>query len=262
MEKTNILLVEDDENVAITVERCLVREKFMVTLARSGSQALQIARKNIPDLVLLDIIMPGMDGYEVCRTMRSDPALNKIPIIFLTAKTREEDHIMGFKAGGDDYINKPFNIEELVLRIHAILRRTYNHSLSMNGANSNDEGNIHLKNKASAKSMIIIRNYCLNVNTFELVLPDKKKILLTPIQFDLLYNFMNHPGEIYSPGRLLSIIWDYPPDAGSPDLVRVHIKNLRMRIEQDPASPTFIETVPGYGYTIRDEIQTENEGHE
>lgn len=254
MENNNILLVEDDDNVAITIERCLSRENFSVELASSGTQALQLARQRTPSLVLLDVIMPGMDGYEVCREMRTDSALSKVPIIFLTAKTREEDHIKGFKAGGDDYINKPFNIEELILRVHAVLRRTHDYQLKQSEGlkESVKKQSSHLINKQHSKPIIEIKNYLLNIQTFELTLPDKKKLLLTPIQFELLLNFMSHPGEIFSPSRLLTVIWDYPPDAGSPDLVRVHIKNLRMRIEPDPTTPIFIETVPGYGYTVRD----------
>ncbi|KAF0111787.1 MAG: winged helix family two component transcriptional regulator [Chloroflexi bacterium] len=259
MDGTNILLVEDDDNVALTIERCLNREKFNVELASSGVQALKLARKKKPDLVLLDVVMPGMDGYEVCREMRADSALMDVPIIFLTAKTREEDHIKGFKAGGDDYINKPFNIEELVLRVRAVLRRTSERHPVHD--KKHDEQNInnlsHSADKRDGNPVIEIRNYSLNIKTFELTMPDKKKLLLTPIQYDLLYNFMSHPGEIYSPARLLGVIWDYPSDAGSPDLVRVHIKNLRMRIETDPTCPTFIETIPGYGYTVRGESHME-----
>ena len=242
-----ILLVEDDDNVAITVEKCLGRENFNVELASSGVQALTLARAKKPDLVLLDVIMPGMNGYDVCKEMRATPSLRSVPIIFLTAKTREEDHINGFRAGGDDYINKPFNIEELVLRIHAVLRRT-NEYLQAERHMPKDSD---MSNRAEA-SLLVVKGYELNKSNFELTLPDQKKLLLTPIQFDLLHNFMSHPGEIFSPSRLLSEVWDYPPDTGSPDLVRVHIKNLRMRIEADPANPIFLETVPGYGYTIRD----------
>jgi DNA-binding response OmpR family regulator len=263
LDNINILLVEDDDNVALTIERCLRREAYKVTLASSGVQGLQLARRRIPDLVLLDVIMPGMDGYAVCREMRADPSLAVVPIIFLTARGREEDRINGFLAGGDDYIIKPFNLDELILRVRAVLRRTnynvqsqidhFNVSLAKNASQGSSAGE-------TEKNLIEIKNYSLNTKTFELLLPNKKKLLLTPIQFDLLYHFMTHPGEIFSPSRLLDDIWDYPSDAGSPDLVRVHIKNLRMRIESDPSSPTFIETIPGFGYTIRHENPKENDG--
>jgi two-component system, OmpR family, response regulator RpaA len=254
LDTVNILLVEDDDNVALTVERCLRRENYKVTLATSGVQALQIARRRIPDLILLDVTMPGMDGYSVCREMRADIQLEKVPIIFLTARTRDEDRILGFQAGGDDYINKPFNLEELLLRVRAVLRRTQEYKIASGGSTSTtDEFQKYRQSVSydSATSCLQLKGYSLDLRTYEVTLPDKKKVLLTPIQFNLLVHLMSHPGEIFSPSRLLDEIWDYPSDAGSPDLVRVHIKNLRSRIESDPLSPVFIETIPGYGYTIK-----------
>ena len=119
----NILVVEDDEIVSKTIERVLRGEEFKVSVAKSGVEGLQAARRHVPDLVVLDVIMPGMDGYTVCREMRADPLLAEVPILFLTAKIKDEDKIIGFKAGADDYLGKPFNIDELLLRIRAILRR-------------------------------------------------------------------------------------------------------------------------------------------
>lgn len=254
MENVNILVVEDDDTVALTIERCLRRESYKVTLASSGVQGLQLARRRIPDLVLLDVVMPGMDGFMVCKEMRADPVLSEIPIIFLTARAKEDDRIAGFLAGGDDYLGKPFNLDELTLRIRAVLRRT---KIAINGDIRSFQSLDTIQQVSSANTPsnkdIKIKGYCLNVRTFELSTPKGLKILLTPVQYDLLFHFMTHPGEIFSPSRLLDEIWDYPSDAGSPDLVRVHIKNLRMRIEDDPSSPTFIETIPGYGYTVREE---------
>lgn len=255
MESVNILLVEDDDNVAQTVERCLRRENYKVSMANSGVQALQVARRRAPDLILLDVTMPGMDGYAVCREIRKDATLSKVPIIFLTARTRDEDRITGFLAGADDYVNKPFNLEELLLRVRAVLRRTQESSESQHKEASEEaRNNLKLLDYYDAeKNSLTLKGYSLDLKTYELTLPDRKKVLLTPVQFNLLLHLMSHTGEIFSPSRLLDEIWDYPSDAGSPDLVRVHIKNLRARIEFDPLSPTFIETVPGYGYTIRKE---------
>ncbi len=252
LENSRILVVDDDPQVAATVERCLLREKFEVEIASTGLTALESARQSLPDLILLDVMMPGLDGYDVCRQIRADEQLKHVPVIFLTAKTSEEDHIQGFKAGGDDYINKPFNIEELVLHVRAVLKRTCppNSALDVNHARS--IGVRDSKNRIGhTNATLSLKGYRLNTSTFELTLPNDIKILLTPIQFDLLFNFMSHPGEIFSPTHLLSIIWDYPPNTGSQDLVRVHIKNLRLRIEVDAANPTFIETISGYGYTVR-----------
>ncbi len=124
MEQANILVIEDDDIVSRTIERCLRRENYKVALASSGVEGLQLAHKRIPELVILDVIMPGMDGYTVCREMRADPMLVNVPILFLTAKTKDEDKITGFNAGADDYLGKPFNLDELILRVKAIIRRT------------------------------------------------------------------------------------------------------------------------------------------
>lgn len=265
METVNVLLVEDDDNVALTVERCLRRENYKVMLASSGIQALQVARRRAPDLILLDVTMPGMDGYAVCREIRNDAALERVPIIFLTARTRDEDRISGFQAGADDYINKPFNLEELLLRVRAVLRRTQDQNKT-NGKNAKGEEDDFSRYQKligfnPEKYCLELKGYSLDLKTYEITLPSKRKVLLTPIQFNLLFHMMSHPGEIFSPLRLLDEIWDYPSDAGSPDLVRVHIKNLRSRIEIDPLSPVFIETIPGYGYTIRvenEKVQNDN----
>lgn len=254
MDNIDILLVDDDETIINTLERCLRRENFTVKMAHSGMQALQVVRRQVPKLVLLDVMMPGMDGYEVCREMRADRKLATLPIIFLTAKTSEADHITGFQAGGDDYINKPFNSEELILRVKAVLRRTQENNKKANRQRKED-AHLHetkiFDHTRITRPILELKGYKLNILTFELIVPNGNKLLLTPIQFDLVFNFMSHPGEIFSPSALLSIIWDYPPDTGSSDLVRVHIKNLRNRIEEDPLNPSFVETVPGYGYTVK-----------
>ena len=268
MEQASILVIEDDDIVSRTIERCLRRENYKVALANSGVEGLQLAHKRVPDLVILDVIMPGMDGYTVCREMRADPILINVPILFLTAKTKDEDKITGFNAGADDYLGKPFNLDELILRVRAIIRRTKNQQKEIVGEQAQKPfslGNIFPKAKSSVKDektetksalpahCIQIQDYILDTKTYELSIPGHGKIRLTPIQYDLLYHLMSHPGEIFSPNRLLDEVWDYPSDTGSPDLVRVHIKNLRERVEIDPHLPVFIETVPGYGYTIRAE---------
>ena len=221
----------------------------LVGEAGSGEEALQQLDQARPDVILMDLVMPGMDGFAVCKEMRADPILSQVPIIFLTARSKDEDRITGFLAGGDDYLGKPFNLDELILRIRAVLRRT---QLAVTaGRSAYEPSGSNQAVPASNARDVKIKGYCLNVRTFEVTTPKGVKILLTPVQYDLLFHFMTHPGEIFSPSRLLDEIWDYPSDAGSPDLVRVHIKNLRMRVEDDPSSPTFIETIPGYGYTIR-----------
>ncbi len=252
----NILVIEDDEIVGRTIERCLRGGEFRVRLASSGVEGLHLARRETPNLVILDVIMPGMDGYAVCREIRGDPALADLPILFLTAKTKDEDKITGFTAGADDYLGKPFNVDELILRIRAILRRTrrLENSRPINPTISANAGSSPVNVPEVIKEQIlVIGPFSLNTRTYEFTGPKSGKIRLTPVQYDLLYHLMNHLGEIFSPARLLDEVWDYPSDAGSPDLVRVHIKNLRERIEDDPRNPKFIKTIAGYGYTIQPE---------
>jgi len=229
-----------------------------VTIANSGVEGLKVARRQATDLIILDVIMPGMDGYAVCREVRADPLLANIPILFLTAKAKDEDRIAGFLAGADDYLTKPFNIDELILRIRAIMRRSKSHPRLEGDPTIETSSRVvpvsqddMETREAGGKHQIAIRDYVLNVKSYELKTHSRGKVRLTPVQFDLLYHLMSHPGEIFSPSRLLDEVWDYPSDAGSPDLVRVHIKNLRERIEPDPHDPQFIQTVAGYGYTIR-----------
>ena len=250
MNAANVLVIENDEIVARTIERSLRSDDFQVRVSYSGAAGLELARQDTPDLVILDIIMPGMDGYEVCNIMRNDPQLTDVPILFLTAKIKEEDIIAGLKAGADDYITKPFNVDELVLRIRAILRRTAETQNLLDDLTPETDEALPTDASVEANLLLTIGNYKLDPRTFEVDTPDHGRIRLTPIQFDLLYHLMSHAGEVFSPMRLLDEIWDYPSDRGSPDLVRVHIKTLRERIESDPRSPTFIRTVPGFGYTI------------
>jgi DNA-binding response OmpR family regulator len=221
--------------------------------------------------VILDIIMPGMDGFAVCREMRADPLLAETPILFLTAKIKDEDKIAGFNAGADDYLTKPFNIDELMLRLRAILRRVRK-QMQIEASRSAAEGSMSTTEKSNTPAepaiggesqsttrppgerfRLALHGYTLDTRSYELYTPMGGKVRLTPVQYDLLHHLMRHPGEIFSPGRLLDEVWDYPSDTGSPDLVRVHIKNLRERIEVDPRRPSFIRTVPGYGYTINPE---------
>ena len=262
MELAHILVIEDDDIVAHTIERSLRGEEFRIMLASSGVEGLKAARRRPPDLVILDIIMPGMDGYAVCREMRSDPMLADVPILFLTAKIKDEDKITGFNAGADDYLSKPFNIDELILRLRAILRRARRRSMQQQAVSSESEqpttfsvsrplqtrpGHRQIHEE---KFRLTVGQFVLDTRSYELITPSRGKIRLTPVQYELLHHLMSHPGEIFSPGRLLDEVWDYPSDTGSPDLVRVHIKNLRERIEDDPRTPRFIQTISGYGYTI------------
>jgi two-component system, OmpR family, response regulator RpaA len=266
--EASILVIEDDEIVSRTIERSLMTSDFRILKANSGVEGLKSAHRSIPDLVILDVIMPGMDGYAVCREMRADSVLSAVPILFLTAKIKDEDKIAGFQAGADDYLSKPFNVDELVLRVRAILRRTKGRSQAQAAGSESGlvdsrplEGSIpstseqHERTDGDAiggenKTSLVVGRYILNTRSFELHTPHRGKLRLTPVQYDLLYHLMSHPGQTFAPSRLLDEVWDYPSDTGSPDLVRVHIKNLRERVEIVPSSPRFIRTVTGYGYMV------------
>lgn len=255
-----ILIVEDDDLVARTIDRSLRINEFKTALATNGDEGLRLARKRLPDLVILDVIMPGLDGFEVCRAMRADHRLANVPILFLTAKIKDEDRINGFLAGADDYLTKPFNLDELLLRLRAILRRTQSpHALrpspvSLTGEKLSPQAMQIFEQirsrPGSTEPPLVAGDFVLDTQSFELYTGQRGKIRLTPLQYDLVYHLMSHPGEIFSPARLLDEVWGYPPDTGSADLVRVHIKNLRERVEANPRQPEFIRTVPGFGYTI------------
>jgi DNA-binding response OmpR family regulator len=229
---SEILVVDDDRDVAQSIELALRRRGFRVTLAHSGVEALKTLRRHRPDLVILDVLMPGMGGLEVCRRLRADRNTADIPIIFLTARGQERDRIEGLRAGADDYLSKPFNLEELILRVKAVLRR--------------------FKRVPTEERPPVLKasGLALDSRTFEVTTQEKEGVLLTPTEFDLLYHLMLHAGQVFSSDRLLQEVWDFPYDTGSTDLVRAHIKNLREKIEPDPRSPIYVRTVPRHGYMV------------
>jgi DNA-binding response OmpR family regulator len=229
-----ILVVDDEVPVALSIERSLRRE-YQVRVAYSGAEALKIARRTHPDLIVLDIIMPGMDGLEVCREFRRDPVLESVPILFLTAKAHVEDRVVGLEAGADDYLTKPFDVRELLLRVEAILRRSTPY-----------------ENEEMDPDQLTVGELTLNRRNYQLKVGGRE-VLLTPVEFDLMYHLMSHRDEVFSSERLLRELWDFPSDTGSPDLVRAHIRNLRRKIEVDSRNPQYIVNVPRRGYTIAPE---------
>jgi len=230
-----ILVIDDDELVSRTLQRTLKMYDHQVMVANSGIEGLQLARRHPPDLFILDIMMPGADGYTVCRQIRGDPILLDVPVLFLTAKVKDEDKIEGFRAGADDYLSKPFNMEELQLRVKAVLRRTNAPALT-----------------AEPSSEISVGNVRLDCRSFEISTP-ANTILLTNVQFDLLYHLMSHADQVFNSQQLLQDVWDYPRDTGSPELVRAHIKNVREKIEPIPSEPRYILTIQGHGYMFSSE---------
>jgi two-component system, OmpR family, response regulator RpaA len=233
-----ILVIDDDELVSRTLQRALKMYGHQVMVAKSGTEGLQLARRHHPDLFILDIVMPGADGYQVCRQIRGDPLLQDLPVLFLTARAKDEDKIEGFRAGGDDYLSKPFNMEELELRVKAILRRVTPE-----------------KTEPENASQVVVGDVTLNCRTFEVTTPSTTA-LLTNVQFDLLYHLMSHADQVFNSQQLLQDVWDYPRDTGSPELVRAHIKNLREKLEPEPGAPVYIRTIQGHGYTFSSSADT------
>ncbi|MCB8942447.1 MAG: response regulator transcription factor [Ardenticatenaceae bacterium] len=227
-----ILVIDDDELVSRTLQRTLKIYGHHVMVSNSGTEGLQLAHRHRPDMFILDIMMPGADGYQVCRQIRGDPLLQELPVLFLTARLKDEDKIEGFRAGADDYLTKPFNLEELNLRVRAIMRRVN-----------------PTKPEAEDTSKVIAGDVILDTRSFKVTTPHGTS-LLTNVQFDLLYHLMSNADQVFNSQQLLQDVWDYPRDTGSPELVRAHIKNLREKIEPEPSKPIYIRTIQGHGYTF------------
>jgi DNA-binding response OmpR family regulator len=229
-----VLVIDDDDLVSRTLQRALKLYGYRVLIAHTGAEGLHMARRDRPDLIVLDIIMPGLDGYQVCRQIRSDPLLAEVPVLFLTAKGKDEDKVEGFRAGADDYLSKPFNMDELRLRIKAILRRT---------------PPVKELERSLETSQLQVGEVVLDCRAFRVKTP-VGTAQLTNVQFDLLYHLMSHADHVFSSQQLLQDVWDYPKNTGSSELVRAHIKNLREKIEPEPRQPRYIRTVQGHGYTF------------
>ncbi len=228
-----IQVVDDDVDVAKTIEINLTQNGYQVQVAHNGHEALHCVKRQPPDLVLLDMAMPEMDGVETCRRLRGDPATAGIPILFLTVSKDIKSKTDGFNAGADDYLVKPFDLQELNLRVKALLRRS-----------SSSKSNEPLPEICAGQLTLNCRTYELKVSG--------KKTSLTPVEFELMRHMMLHVGQVLSAEHLLSQVWKYPAGTGSPELVRAHIKNLRNKVEPNPQEPIYIKTVGRFGYTISD----------
>jgi DNA-binding response OmpR family regulator len=236
MAMARILLVDDEQDLVWAVQHSLSDESYEVLTAYDGVEALTIARRHRPDLVILDIVMPHLDGLQVCQRLRRDPTLAAVPILFLTGRSAIEDRITGLDEGGDDYLVKPFDLQELKARVRALLRRRRSASEGGPGSEGQD-------------SLLVVGPLTLDLHTCQASVGEKT-VQLTPTEFDLLHHLMIHPGEVFSSLQLLQQVWGYPPETADPGLVRWHIKNLRAKIEPDPANPVYICTVPRHGYIL------------
>ena len=223
-----ILVVDDDENLRRLVAAYLESEGYEVEQAADADAALQSVEKHEPDLILLDLMLPGLSGLEVARRVR---AKRPVPILMLTARGSEDDVLQGFDAGADDYLVKPFSPKVLVARVRAILRRS--------GVDTQEE-----EEKALSVGDISIDRKTREVRV------EGREVELTTTEFDLLRVLAEHPGWVYSREELLESVWGYKY-LGESRLVDVHIANLRKKIGDDPADPQFVRTVRGVGYKLQ-----------
>jgi DNA-binding response OmpR family regulator len=221
-----ILVVDDQANVRRLLREYLEEEGFHVVVAENGRDALYAARREKPDLILLDLMMPEMSGYEFMRTFTKE---QDTPIILLTAKLEESDKVLGLELGADDYITKPFSMRELVARIRAVLRR--------------------VEKGASDSEVLRVADITLDRGA-RTVTVGGRNVRLTPTEFELLATLMAAPGRVFSRAALLEAIQGVPIETME-RAIDVHIRNLRTKIEPDASHPRYIETVFGVGYRVR-----------
>ncbi len=235
MTPPRVLLIDDDTELVRSLRLVLLQDGYEVLTAHNGLEGLQTAHQMQPDLIVLDVNMPWMDGLEVCRRLRLDggPKLRQCPILFLTSRDSVDDRVAGLDEGADDYLGKPFQSKELKARVRALLRRS---ETAVTPPPSADE--------------LTVGSLTLHLQACWVRRAEDEPIQLTPAEFELLYHLMSHPQRPFSTHDLLEQVWAYAPGTADPSLVRWHIKNLRLKIEPDPAQPTLIRTVSRLGYML------------
>jgi len=226
---SRILVVDDEERMVRFIRLNLEHDGFTVTAAYRGSQAIQAIRENLPDLVLLDVMLPDIDGFEVLKLIRE---VNSVPVIMLTAKGEEDDRVKGLELGADDYVTKPFSPRELVSRVRAVLRRSEAISGSLRGLIHVDD---HLKIDFDRREVWL----------------DGSLIKLRPTEFRLLYHLVQNAGWVLTHDTILAKVWGYEYQ-DEPHYVRLYINYLRQKLEKDPANPVYILTERGVGYRFVD----------
>lgn len=233
MSKERVLIIEDEPNIIELVTYNLEKEGWLVSKAQTGEEGWDKIQAEHPDIILLDLMLPGIDGMEICRRTRQNKLTRDIPIIILTAKAEEADRVLGLESGADDYVTKPFSPRELIARIRAVLRR----------ADKNFS-------EVEANEMMVLGPIKMDLRQHK-VLVNEDEIELTPKEFDLLHLLMSHPGRAFSREYLLENLWGYE-FFGDTRTVDVHVRRLRQKIEDNPAQPYWLETVRGVGYRIRE----------
>ncbi|HEX2906677.1 MAG TPA: response regulator transcription factor [Phototrophicaceae bacterium] len=228
-----ILLVDNDAETLDMLDQLLKREGYAVSKAQSGYDALRLIEHFPPDMFVINMVMPGMDGLALCRKLRASPVSAKTPILFLNGADSAYGVADGLEVGGDDYLRKPFALRELTARIRAHLRRS---------ARTPDD---------LPRLRIVPDGLAVYVND--------RKVLLTQVEFDLLLFLCSTPNQLHSTQTLLSDVWQYPRGTGDTALVRNHVRNLRRKIEDDPERPAIIQSRHGRGYTVRAHVEVERE---
>jgi DNA-binding response OmpR family regulator len=232
MKTYKILVVDDEVDIVDFIDDYLTGEGYEVIKAYDGVEALDKMRQEFPDLVVLDIMLPGLDGFEVCKQMRTE---STVPILMVTAKDTDVDKIVGLEIGADDYMPKPFNPRELVARVKAILRRTYRQDYQ------------------SHSQTVTLKHKDLSIDAERrMATIGHRQLELTMKEFDLLLFLMRNPGHVYSRDHLLDCVWGQDSFVGA-RTVDVHIRRLREHIETDASQPQYIKTVWGVGYKFTDE---------
>ena len=229
MTEQTVLVVDDEEAIAEAVRARLQSEGFQVVVAGDGPEAIGLCEQVHPDLVVLDLMLPGMDGLEVCRQIQRD---RWVPVLMLTARTEEADKVAGFAVGADDYLTKPFSLRELVVRVRAILRR-----MERIGALPADEP--------------IDRAGLAIDQARRTVAVDGTRIQLTPLEFEILLTLARTPGVVFTREQLMDKVWGYRDYAGG-RVVDSHVARIRRKLGEDGAEPRFIRTVHGVGYAFRE----------
>ncbi len=232
----DILVVEDEIEIANLVRLYLEKEGFTVHLCRNGEEALRLASALQPDVILLDLMLPGVDGLEVCARLRQQPGAKDPYIMMVTAKGDEMDRIIGLSTGADDYLVKPFSPRELVARVRALLRRSLRQ-----GGQTPQYQTPHFQ--LDPVQRVALRSHPNG---------EPEALSLTTLEFDLLATFLSFPGRVWTRPQLIEKLWgnDF---YGDERIVDAHIARLRKKIEPDPAQPTFIKTVIGVGYKFEDD---------
>lgn len=230
-----VLVIDDQENIIEFIKLGLKYEGFFVESAADGSLGLAAAQRINPDLIILDLMLPGIDGLEVCRRLRANPTTRNIPILMLTAKDDVRDRIAGLDTGADDYLTKPFSFEELVARIRAILRR-------QNRGRTDGEDAIH-------SQILQFGDLQLNTSTRE-VTRGGRQIELTATEYNLLHLFMSHPRQVLDRQTILNRVWGYD-FLGETNIIEVYVRYLREKIEDSPSTPRLIQTVRSVGYVLK-----------